>query len=50
LIRNLQHENGEPAAAGRPFSPICNAFVGCKPETGNPNLGVSLKVPRDASA
>lgn len=28
--------------AGQPT--ICNAFIGCKPDTGNPNLGVSLEV------
>jgi hypothetical protein len=28
--------------AGQPA--ICNAFIGCKPDTGNPNLGVSLEV------
>jgi hypothetical protein len=28
--------------AGQPT--ICNAFIGCKPGTGNPNLGVSLEV------
>lgn len=28
--------------AGQPT--ICNAYIGCKPDTGNPNLGVSLEV------
>jgi hypothetical protein len=28
--------------AGQPA--ICNAYIGCKPDTGNPNLGVSLEV------
>lgn len=28
--------------AGQPT--ICNAFIGCKPDTGNPNLGISLEV------
>lgn len=29
-------ETGQPT--------ICNAFIGCKPDTGNPNLGVALEV------
>lgn len=29
--------------AGQPT--ICDAFIGCAPETGNPNLGVSLHFP-----
>lgn len=32
----------EMLAAGQPT--ICNAYIGCKPDTGNPNLGVSLEV------
>lgn len=32
----------EMVDAGQPT--ICNAYIGCKPDTGNPNLGVSLEV------
>jgi hypothetical protein len=31
------------AERGKPL--ICSCFVGCAPETGNPNIGVSLQFP-----
>lgn len=40
--RRLGPRLKEMLDAGQPT--ICSAYIGCKPDTGNPNLGVSLEV------